>query len=255
MRQTRPNPQPADVFSLAKTLWTLATGQEYPLPGEYRLEESAYQLASFVASERTSPLDRLIERCTRIDPARRPVMADVAAELDAWLLPAPEQHVRADLTTVAERIRRLSEPTHRSEQLNERQERDVTDSLETLSAVLNELRPALEHALVHVHFHRDLGFLERWNAWATPERARRTGEVCLHARTPGPDPIAIVFAIGLQWLGNERLSLAAGVGIEDEYAGPLSSGQPLGTRRSGRRCSTARCGGSGMGWQNTSSRH
>lgn len=220
--------QPADVFSLAKTLWALASGQAYPLPGEYRLEDPAYQLASYVAGERTAQLDRLIERCTRVDPARRPTLDEVAAELEAWLLPATRQQMTEDPTTVAERIRLLSEPTHRSEQLDKRREREVADGLETLSAVLNEIRPALEKAFVHVQVHRDIGFLERWGVWPTVQQLRSTGEICLHARTPGLDPIAIVFAVGLQWLGDERLRLAAGIGIEDEYAGPVQLWSSIG---------------------------
>ena len=224
---------PADVFSLAKTLWTLATGLEFPLPGEYRLEEPAYQLASYLAGERTAPLDRLIERCTRIDPTRRPHAADVAAELSAWLSPTPLRYGAADSETVADRIRLLSEPAHRSEQLDARREREVNDSIEAISTVLSELKPVLEQAFVHVQVCRDLGYLERWEVRAPFDGMRGAAEVCLHARTPGPDPIALVFAIGLQWQGDDRLSLAAAAAIEEQSAGWVALWSSVATAMTG----------------------
>lgn len=77
--------RPADVFSIAKTLWVLATGQTYPLPGPYSAASPMCQLRSYVASHRTAPLDLLIERCSAMEPSARPTMDDIANELKAWL--------------------------------------------------------------------------------------------------------------------------------------------------------------------------
>ncbi len=77
--------KPADVFSLSKTLWVLATGQKFPLPGTYDLAFPAFRIGTYIAEERTAPLDRLIESATAIEPAARPSMAIFASELSAWL--------------------------------------------------------------------------------------------------------------------------------------------------------------------------
>jgi serine/threonine protein kinase len=82
-----PSPQdarPADVWAFAKSLWVLGTGQRFPPPGEQRIDTPAVTLSAYVADRKANLLDRLIERCTSIDPTRRPTMRSVAEELDAW---------------------------------------------------------------------------------------------------------------------------------------------------------------------------
>ncbi|PPU26096.1 protein kinase domain-containing protein [Xanthomonas arboricola] len=79
--------KPADVFSLSKTLWVLATGQKFPLPGTYDPAFPAFRIGSYIAEERTAPLDRLIASGTAIEPAARPPMALFASELSTWLEP------------------------------------------------------------------------------------------------------------------------------------------------------------------------
>ncbi len=76
--------RPADVYSFAKSLWVLATGQNYPIPGEHR--DSVYQtrLSAYVGHRRSRDLDRLIAQCTRHDARQRPAMATVAADLRLW---------------------------------------------------------------------------------------------------------------------------------------------------------------------------
>ena len=76
---------PADVFSLAKTLWVLATHQQYPPPGQLRLEDTSARLSTWVVDPRAVLLDGLIEACTIFDPSRRPTMAMFAQSLRDWL--------------------------------------------------------------------------------------------------------------------------------------------------------------------------
>ena len=59
---------PADVFSLAKTLWVLATGQTFPLPGQYTSTQDVFRIGSYVLEEGTSSLDALIAACTSVEP-------------------------------------------------------------------------------------------------------------------------------------------------------------------------------------------
>ena len=73
---------PVDVYSLAKTLWVLATGQRFPFPGEQRFDVSQLGVRSFQGeSTKTIILDRLIERATRHDPSTRPSMTEFEEEL------------------------------------------------------------------------------------------------------------------------------------------------------------------------------
>ena len=76
---------PADVFSLAKTLWVLATGQTWPPPGPQRIDDPSAALRSYIEHPRIYLLERLIEQATQNTPQGRPAMAELAAELHTWL--------------------------------------------------------------------------------------------------------------------------------------------------------------------------
>lgn len=81
----------ADVFSLAKTLWVLATGQHFPLPGVYDLSHEAFRIGTYLpAAVGCSQLDKLIASATAITPEHRPTMSQVCTELRAWLSPKEE---------------------------------------------------------------------------------------------------------------------------------------------------------------------
>lgn len=113
-------PHPADVYSLAKSLWVLVTGQSFPPPGEQRRDTPAVLLSTYVAHPRSHLLDALIEDATRHDPSLRPDMATFAADLSSWLVAPPPGTVGpevADLgrrvSTIMERDRMRQEEEHR----------------------------------------------------------------------------------------------------------------------------------------------
>jgi serine/threonine protein kinase len=78
---------PADVYSLAKTLWVLGTGYSYPIPGEQRITEPALTLSEYVDHPRSKTLDVLMYAATRHSPSARISMSTLHAELDAWSSP------------------------------------------------------------------------------------------------------------------------------------------------------------------------
>jgi hypothetical protein len=102
--------RPGDVYALAKTLWVLATGQRYPLPGHLVATEKVVQLGSYVLAERAVLLDRLLDAATRLRPEQRPSCADFARELQAWLEQKPTVVVTSTLPAGAvARLRALVE--------------------------------------------------------------------------------------------------------------------------------------------------
>jgi serine/threonine protein kinase len=94
---------PADVYSLGKTLWTLATGLSVPPLGEHRLEFDGKRLKAFgVAHPRAFRLDHLIDLMTREVPDERPAMDRVAQELNDWAAsPTPRESAELSLDDVA----------------------------------------------------------------------------------------------------------------------------------------------------------
>lgn len=77
--------RPADVYSLAKTLWVLAADQRIPPLGEQRRDVVGPRLSDLVLHPEAPLLDGLIERSTQWDPALRPSMSEVVDELSAWM--------------------------------------------------------------------------------------------------------------------------------------------------------------------------
>lgn len=76
---------PADVWSLAKTLWVTAAGLEFPFPGHQRADDPICKLETYIAHAHCPTLNRLIDLATQLDPSRRPSILDVHEELEAWL--------------------------------------------------------------------------------------------------------------------------------------------------------------------------
>jgi serine/threonine protein kinase len=106
---------PADVYSLGKTLWALATGLPTPPIGEHRPEFAGKRLGTFgVQHPRAFYLDRLIDLMTREAPDERPAMDLVARELNAWASPAmPRERVELTLSDAAGAIADIFEQDRR----------------------------------------------------------------------------------------------------------------------------------------------
>ena len=98
------DPARADVYSLAKTLWVLATDQRVPPEGHQPVGTRGFEIADFRPHPNDHLLDALVDRSTLIHPEERPSMAAVANDLDKWLnLPAETKAV--DLGDLRARLR------------------------------------------------------------------------------------------------------------------------------------------------------
>ena len=98
---------PADVYSLTKTMWAIATGRRYPPPGELRRDNPDLRLSSYVKDPRAVALELILERATSHDPTRRPTMQDFLDELIWW--EQPSVSVKPDLPDYRGEIQRIRE--------------------------------------------------------------------------------------------------------------------------------------------------
>lgn len=80
------DPTKADVYSFAKTVWSVLTGKKRGFLGHYvasspfgLMQVAQRELEGFVAE----PLDALLDRCTDLDPAKRPTALEFAERLRA----------------------------------------------------------------------------------------------------------------------------------------------------------------------------
>jgi serine/threonine protein kinase len=78
------DPMPADVYSLAKTLWVLVTRQRFPPEGHQPAGTRQLSMADLRPHALSDRLDVLVDRCTNIHPEMRPPMSEIAADLKTW---------------------------------------------------------------------------------------------------------------------------------------------------------------------------
>jgi len=87
---TTADPHPADVYSLGKTLWVLATGQAWPPEGHQPVGTRRYEIGDFRPHPRAAALDQEVDLMTRLHPEERPSKEQVARDLAAWQESASE---------------------------------------------------------------------------------------------------------------------------------------------------------------------
>lgn len=101
----------ADVYSLAKLMWKMGSGQRFPVPGTQTISEPALRLSTYVNHDAVHSLDQLMEAMTQVEPTRRPKMTDVRRQLEAWLAPfEPATGDALDLTSFAKVIATIKAP-------------------------------------------------------------------------------------------------------------------------------------------------
>jgi serine/threonine protein kinase len=130
----------ADVYSIAKTLWVLATEQSKPPPGEQRVDNAQIGIGAYRSHSRIRQLDLLIERSTRLDSAVRPSMAEFAHELRAWL-DTPDVQPQQDITAILERIHAQIDPLLR---VQNKRERELGEAQRLMHGIQRRFRPILE---------------------------------------------------------------------------------------------------------------
>jgi serine/threonine protein kinase len=78
------DPHPADVYSLGKTLWVLATGQTFPPEGHQPVGMRGFGIGDYRPHARARVLDQAVDLMTRLRPEERPNKERVARDLSVW---------------------------------------------------------------------------------------------------------------------------------------------------------------------------
>ena len=84
LNPTEANPHMADVYSLGKALWVLATGQRYA-PSGHQAVGNGMGVGENRPHPRSLALDEEIDLMTQLRPEDRPTMEQVSRDLRAWL--------------------------------------------------------------------------------------------------------------------------------------------------------------------------
>ena len=78
----------ADVYSLAKTLWSILSGNAIPPGGAHAGGESPIALGNFLETfDQIDSVDKVLEMATDLSPSKRLSMREFADELEYWLKP------------------------------------------------------------------------------------------------------------------------------------------------------------------------
>jgi len=144
----------ADVYSLAKILWTLGSGQNYPLPGTHRIDEKAMTLSAWRDHRWVPSLDYLLEATTQLDPNKRPTMSQFAEELSQLLSPSKRTQAPDELSRFKAEFRYAQRSQIEAERLSDVYNRASAERLRVLRQfkyVLQTIKEKLERE-VDAHY-------------------------------------------------------------------------------------------------------
>ncbi|MDX6609690.1 MAG: hypothetical protein QOF85_1615 [Solirubrobacterales bacterium] len=191
------DPLAADVYSLAKSFWVLATGVDYPPPGHQPAGAEPYRIADYRPHPNAVRLDELVDRCTRLEPRSRPEVAEVAQELQTWL-ELPVAKADFDLASVSGAVReRLSAEIGESERVDEwkedayRASRRLEELIQPLNEAMKAADPRAKVGVTDELVDKMLATLREFGAAEVLYHFTRATTI-----SAGSDPIAYVLRMG-----------------------------------------------------------
>ena len=155
------DPAPADVFSLAKTLWVLCVDQRWPPQGEQQASNEAYSIDRYRPHPLSRYLDELVERCTQHEPQARPSMKQVAKDLDAWLaLEAATPQQAVDTSMTWRRLRETAEPRLRQVQDEATQRQCFQVAVRRFQELMDPLHREIRQQFPAAEFNQQSKFID-----------------------------------------------------------------------------------------------
>jgi serine/threonine protein kinase len=216
---------PADVYSLAKTLWVLAAGQEWPPEGHQVAGTRLYSLAELRPHPNAVVLDRLIDRGTRLHPEERPTMAEFATDLRAWQeLKGPSAPL--DVSELGARFRAKLERQLAAEDLLQQRK----DLAHATARRLQELVRPLNDALAAVHPRPEVNrmpdkygrnMLSTYRSSGAPDIEFNFGRISKIVAGEPHFPFELVFGSGIELAGDGDIIFRAYIHVG--HAGVLGS--------------------------------
>ncbi|MBV9160280.1 MAG: protein kinase [Pseudonocardiales bacterium] len=137
------DPHPADVYSLGKTLWVLATDQRFPPEGHQPVGMRGFEIGDFRPHAHSDVLDREIDLMTRLHPEERPSKEQVARDLAAWQHLASEP-VALDVSAARARLREKLALQIAEQDTRAQQKELALAAVRTLQGLTKSLNKALK---------------------------------------------------------------------------------------------------------------
>ena len=190
------DPHPADVYSLGKTLWVLATGQAFPPEGHQPAATRGFGIGDFRPHPRSASLDQEVDLMTRLHPEERPPKSQAARDLALWQELAGDPGV-FDVSAARVRLQEKLRSSIAEQDIHEQYKNlahAAVRRLQQLTAPLNEglksLYPRAQvdmssdemtRNLLRTHVHGGLGrdIIFRWQRCTLVAPLSRPGSVSL----------------------------------------------------------------------------
>jgi serine/threonine protein kinase len=137
------DPHPADVYSLGKTLWVLATDQAFPPEGHQPVGMRRFEIGDFRPHARSGVLDHEVDLMTRIHPEERPSKEQVARDLLAWNELASDP-VAFDVSDVRSRLRAKLESAMSEQDIEEQRKEMALAAVRRLQVLTGPLNDGLK---------------------------------------------------------------------------------------------------------------
>src|ERR1051325_989131 len=201
----------ADVFSLAKTLWVLASGQMYPPQGQLRIDVPQLRLSNSVVHPRARILDLLIERATHHDPNQRPAMSEIARELRAWLNSDLVELDSPDISDLGMQLQAAVAPGQRSDRSKNQL---IADAKQIHSALEQRLQPlcgeiARYNPLTHISSELEILLVAPYAAtFSSPDKWWES-TCCVVSRVSNEKGRRLSSGFGLRLTSDQMLTIMA----------------------------------------------
>jgi serine/threonine protein kinase len=211
---------PADVYSLTKTLFVLASGQKYPPPGQQHIDSSGETIGTWVRHPKVMLLDRLSERATIRNPSKRPTMDEMSQELRAWLTPPNATGTLDDLSELGANIRSLLEPRQRRVEVENSQidlaQHFAIELAGRLKPIGVQIATILPSDGVVRQDHKIQQTLPYAHGIGMPKPIFKTG-YCINCKSPGKYPVEMWTGFGLDLLDDGTVQLSAAHVIQGPF--------------------------------------
>ncbi len=204
----------ADVYSLAKSFWVIASGRPVPPDHQLRQETRDLRLSTHCPHEYSSSLDHLLHRSTEYEPNLRPTMKEFAHELSEWLkLGDISSSASPDLSVLAKECRDIIErqmTTDRSKENLMKEAGPVSKNfdsiLDTICMQIKEIT-GLTAKRVHLTYENKTGRPEVFGAASVISKHGEDIQVVL--KVP-PREISFKACVLFELLSDRRIHIAAG---------------------------------------------
>ena len=215
-------PGPADVFSLAKSLWALACNESWPPQGQIPLDDHELRLSVRTTESRASLLEHLLHRATTRKPEERPTMQDFATNLVDWLTPQTARRSPQQLDQFARRIQAARAPSDAKRAAAANRKRAMENALSGLEEHLERLSTTIAAQGLEGEVITSTGVLSEVGvAFGSggPRSGRELRMFLDEERTDGRGPLELVVAVGVEDLGAGRVRLLAAYVVGENHLG------------------------------------